>query len=204
VYGQLGLFVKQSHNSLTTFQSAFVGSVAGLVASIVSCPVETLKVRANLGQYHVEDSGFVKATLRIMKERGITGLYTGFGISALRDSLGYGAFFGSFTMCHNFLRRHSLQFSGENTLHVLISGGFAGLVYQILSYPVESFREKQIEDGTTAIKTWYNCVQSKHGVRQLYNGFRQSARKAIPAASVAFVVFQLLNHYYKLSDDFIF
>lgn len=88
------------------------GCVAGSVQSLVAAPMDALSVRFDTsemldGQYkNMWQYARVK-----LREIGPRGIFAGYSLSLLKDSLGYGIFFATFEytksqMFHRFLRRH--------------------------------------------------------------------------------------------------
>lgn len=74
------------------------GSAAGAIQSIVAAPLDALAVRfrpADLLDGRVYTSMWQYAYLKT-KEIGVRGIFAGWGLSLLKDSLGYGLFFATF------------------------------------------------------------------------------------------------------------
>jgi len=180
------------------------GFLAGIPASVLSTPLESIKIvsSAKIYQRELQDVGFFQTTQDIIRANGIRGLYHGFTISMLRDCIGYAAFFGTFITCLQHLTDHfSGFFPGEKACHVVVSGALAGWTYYLFNYPVENFKEKMMTDNLTIPQTWRAVRDSEEGFWSLFKGFRKSARRVLPASGLAFLLFQLVNHRFRLSDD---
>ncbi|RKU41187.1 hypothetical protein DL546_001455 [Coniochaeta pulveracea] len=84
-------------NLYTTF---IAGCIGGLATFIVSTPTELVKCRAQVLSTPQSSLSIVRSVVR---KDGLRGLYFGGGVTALRDSVGYGFYFWSYELSRRWL-----------------------------------------------------------------------------------------------------
>ncbi|PQE13388.1 hypothetical protein CJF31_00008443 [Rutstroemia sp. NJR-2017a BVV2] len=124
----------------TTF---LAGTLGGLVSSLISTPTELIKCRAQLSSPPQSSYSILKSTLRTT---GLPGLYYGGGVTALRDSIGYGFYFWSYELCSRVFAEYYSSQSRDGTLSlssreeaakILLCGGIAGVVTWASVFPLD-------------------------------------------------------------------
>ncbi|KAB5526259.1 mitochondrial carrier domain-containing protein [Coniochaeta sp. 2T2.1] len=121
-------------NLYTTF---LAGAIGGLATWAVSTPTELIKCRA---QVQVQSSSSLSIARQVLRTEGVRGLYFGGGVTALRDSVGYGFYFWSYELSRRWMGRYS---SGTNeTADVLLCGGLAGIVTWASIFPLDVIKTR--------------------------------------------------------------
>ncbi|KFY81639.1 hypothetical protein V500_11235 [Pseudogymnoascus sp. VKM F-4518 (FW-2643)] len=141
------------------------GATAGSFITIVACPFELTKLSAQVsvlmagknitssltdptGTSNTASSNTIAASYQnkgtwstaqhIVKTRGIGGLYSGFSLHLLRDTLGTAIYF----MTYESVKQVLLTYRGDNTttspVAVAGAGGLCGVVSWALIYPIDS------------------------------------------------------------------
>lgn len=144
------------------------GCIGGSISSIIVSPLEYFK--CNLQKDTIANNSVYKLNFNNLINKNI---WKGFRYTLYRDSIGLGIYFYSY---HLF----------EKDLGVFNSGGIAGLLSWIYSYPFDK------------IKTLNQCnlhynVNSSYSLYSLYKGFTLVAIRSILVNSCLFSVFKLLN-----------
>lgn len=133
-------------NLWTTF---IAGAIGGLATWVVSTPTELVKCRAQLSASpHASSWDITKRVLRT--EGGLSGLYFGGAVTALRDSVGYGFYFWSYELTTRWMDQwsnaHEGQkgggFAGSDTAKVLLCGGLAGVVTWVSIFPLDVIKTR--------------------------------------------------------------
>ncbi|POS87175.1 hypothetical protein EPUL_001405 [Erysiphe pulchra] len=175
---------KNDHLFLTTF---IAGALGGLATWIISTPTELIKCRAqaqirtrdneNIATTHQQQrqnylhncknpTSSWEITKRIIRYEGIRGLYFGGVVTALRDSIGYGFYFWTytittrtFTQLVDYKTSPSSSFSSMHqqdaeVAKMLICGGIAGIATWASIFPLDLIKTRvqtQLPDYETKI-----------------------------------------------------
>ncbi|PQE14405.1 solute carrier family 25 member 45 protein [Rutstroemia sp. NJR-2017a BBW] len=126
------------------------GTLGGLISSLISTPTELIKCRAQLSSPPQSSYSILRSTLRTT---GLPGLYYGGGVTALRDSIGYGFYFWSYELCSRMFAEYysssSSSTHGEGTLSsreeaakILLCGGIAGVVTWASVFPLDVIKTR--------------------------------------------------------------
>ena len=142
-------------NLLTTW---LAGAVGGLATWVVSTPTELVKCRAQLQVPPSSSSatsttpggGAVSSwqiTTHLLRTEGVRGLFRGGGVTALRDSVGYGFYFWGYELCSRWFPSSgaAAAAAGEDTgsvlssdaARVLLCGGAAGVITWASIFPLD-------------------------------------------------------------------
>ena len=134
-YGALNALLFVTYNRTSTLLNAsaappslwttwIAGAVGGLAIWVVSAPTELVKCRAQ-----TTSTSSWNVTKEIVRANGLRGLYFGGGVTALRDSIGYGFYFWSYELSTRLMAPvKSRGSAGEEAAKVLFCGGVAGLL----------------------------------------------------------------------------
>ncbi|MCJ1361701.1 hypothetical protein MMC16_000801 [Acarospora aff. strigata] len=128
------------------------GATAGAIITAIACPFELTKLSAQISvlmartntssvddpvRRSYQQKGTFKTAKTIIKHRGVRGLYSGFHLHLLRDTIGTAIYF----MTYESGKQLMATFQGStNTspLPVAIAGGLCGLVSWACIYPIDS------------------------------------------------------------------
>jgi hypothetical protein len=75
-----------------------------------------------------QNKGTLKTLGNIVKHRGFAGLYTGFNLHLLRDTLGTGTYFMTYESSKQLLTTFGGDGAHSNPFAVLVAGGLCGIV----------------------------------------------------------------------------
>jgi len=117
------------------------GAVGGLACWVVSAPSELIKCRTQL-QVDGQTSSYA-ATMAVLRQQGIRGLYLGGTITSMRDSFGYAWYFWSYELTKRLLlSRQPDPFLEPNASDILIAGGIAGVVTWASIFPLDVIKTR--------------------------------------------------------------
>ncbi|KAH8167788.1 hypothetical protein CIB48_g471 [Xylaria polymorpha] len=130
------------------------GAVGGLAIWIVSTPTELIKCQAQSASspttrtYAPSSSWGIACA--VLRAEGVRGLYRGGVVTALRDSIGYGFYFGAYKLSERIISAKLASWSAsagngsgngeewmQKTAGVLLGGGIAGVVSWASIYPLD-------------------------------------------------------------------
>ncbi|KAH7920911.1 carnitine/acyl carnitine carrier [Leucogyrophana mollusca] len=133
----------------TLAQVALAGTCCGVVSSVITTPTELIKIRQQ--NVLVENPGIstLGVALNIYRQRGIRGLYRGFGATILRDT-GYGAYFLAYeATCRyfatpighpdptNLLSARDSDATSIPWPALIVAGGVAGVIGWLATFPLD-------------------------------------------------------------------
>jgi solute carrier family 25 carnitine/acylcarnitine transporter 20/29 len=124
------------------------GAVGGLATWVVSTPIELIKCRAQFSS----TSTSLAIAREILRTEGLRGLYFGGVVTVLRDSIGYGFYFGSYELGTRLMTRgndtndgHAKIEAGSistETAKVLLCGGIAGIATWASIFPLDVIKTR--------------------------------------------------------------
>jgi solute carrier family 25 carnitine/acylcarnitine transporter 20/29 len=131
----------------------------------------------------------IKATI---KSKGIYGLYTGTGVTLLRDSFGCGSFFVHFELGKRYLPG-IIGRDPDSQAVTICSGLLAGFGYWFASLPLDSLKTLvQTGKSTSALETVKFLIERDGfygGISQLYRGWQLAFGRGSPAAAVTLTTY---------------
>ena len=161
------------------------GSFAGLCNSVCVCPVELIRNRLQI-QKGQGQGPFGVAHL-VVSANGVLGLWKGWGVTAIRDGLGVGAWFAAFRTA-----KASLQSRGfpEGTA-VALGGCCAGVSFWTVALPWDCIKSviQTSERNLTIVQALRILhVSPCSNWKRLYRGYSIALLRGLPAASLTFSV----------------
>ncbi|GAO52780.1 mitochondrial carrier [Saitoella complicata NRRL Y-17804] len=183
-------------------QATVAGGVAGLTSRFVIAPLDVVKIRLQL-QTHAATGvaseagpsyrGITHALRTILREEGISGLWKG-NIPAEMLYLTYGAV--------QFLTyRETTAYMSENTSNYLpktaqtfISGGIAGSLATITTYPLDLLRTRFAVTGQSKVYQglWHSLrhIHDHEGIRGFYRGSTAAVIQIFPYMGLMFGTYE--------------
>ncbi|PWW78733.1 mitochondrial carrier [Tuber magnatum] len=145
-------------NPLYWFMS---GAVAGGAITVIACPfeftklssqIELLMARSRMASVddpsHItryQPKGTFQSAKSIVQNRGIGGLYSGFHLHFIRDTLGTAMYFSFYESGKQLFASSN----GAGPLAIATSGGLCGLLSWVLVYPIDSAKSIYQRDVLT-------------------------------------------------------
>ncbi|KAJ7046906.1 mitochondrial carrier domain-containing protein [Mycena alexandri] len=221
------------HNYLnrnSVLDAALVGGVGGAMSgsliSFGSAPFELVKVRRQLeftiaaskGVHLVKPPGTVAAVKEIFKTNGITGLYTGFRLHFLRDTLGTSLYFLEYDGMRHLLGRDRNGEQGEtpswlpihSSLVPFVCGSVSGVTSWALIYPLDVVKTK-VQQRALAGERFRGVWETLHrlvrgpdpaapkpilaGCARIYRGLGVSALRSITTHGLLWTLYDLVSNY---------
>lgn len=189
VFGVYGNIQKRSADPNSIKSHFWAGSVAGLIQSVITSPMELTKTRMQL-QSHLPVASQFRGPLDCMRQihrtEGIRGIFRGFGITAVRDVPGFASYF----VLYELMIRTS---PCPGALHTLTAGGMAGMLSWVLSCPIDVVKTRlQADSGATAryngIKDCVVKSYQSEGLSFLTKGMTSTLIRAFIMNAVCFYV----------------
>ncbi|KAK6456512.1 integral membrane ornithine transporter of mitochondria [Scheffersomyces xylosifermentans] len=208
-----------SHPFIRNIPVCFIsGSIAGAALTLFACPFEFTKIYAQLERLvqnkslkeipanlpalnqQQTNSPMSKIVRDIVKHEGAKGLYSGFKLHVLRDSLSAGAYYSIYESMkwatNNLINSDPNQ---QSQVSILLAGGLSGMFTCALVFPVDTTKSLIQKDVVT------NILRKEQGLaplpdkkrhfraieKRLYRGLSISMARSFIVNMVFFSVYEL-------------
>jgi len=180
-----------SISNLTLSDYFLAGAFTGCFVNIIETPVELLKckLQAQLGKGQY--SGVWDCLVKLLKQRGIRGIYQGLGATALRNIPCFALYFYFYELV-----KQNLTPKGQmpTLLTCFLSGGAAGFGFWALVYPTDIIKTRMQTDATLPADRKYKSVIDcfkktikSDGVAGLWKGYTPTILRAVPVNATIFL-----------------
>lgn len=170
--------------------TCFAGCLGGLAQTLLICPMELVKTRAQLTQQSVMQC--LRQTCR--QEGGLRALYRGYGLTVVRDVPAFGIYFASYEMLLDGLR----QTREESTFDVMLAGGTAGALSWLAVYPVDVVKSRlQANLRYGSVRECVRDSLSKEGPKVFLRGCSPTLIRAFPTNAVTFAAITWTLYLYE-------
>ncbi|EJF66072.1 mitochondrial carrier [Dichomitus squalens] len=202
------------------------GALSGSLISFASAPFELVKVRRQL-EYSIASSKGIRlekapktleAVRDIFRSSGILGLYTGFRLHFLRDTLGTALYFFEYDGFRYIMGRHASGEQGQTPLWLPIPasvvpffcGSLAGVTSWALIYPLDVVKTKVQQRALAGerkrgvVETFRRLIRGPDpdhpkpllkGIARLYQGLGVSALRSVTTHGLLWTFFDLTASY---------
>jgi len=190
------------------------GATAGSFITVVACPFELTKLSAQVSVLMAErnsasisdptdakiaksyqNKGTFQTAKNIVKHRGFLGLYSGFKLHLLRDTLGTSIYFMTYESGKQLLTTYRKDTTTTNPFAVAAAGGLCGIVSWALIYPIDSAKSIYQRNCLTHFKG--EKVQKAPKIqffnRRMYRGLGVSMGRSCVVNSIFFSAFEFIK-----------
>ncbi|PIA17281.1 mitochondrial carrier [Coemansia reversa NRRL 1564] len=200
-FGRLNNTPSKQAPMLTPTQLYISGAAAGVANSVVSGPVEHVRVRLQVqtsgaaAQY----KGPIDCIRKIYRSFGTAGIYKGQVPTIIRELNGFGMYF----LAYEALVQRKMTESGKARSEissglVCLYGAAAGFAMWLTSYPIDVIKSKMQTDGFSGCSQKYSgsidCIKKtfeKEGLRGFFRGISPCLLRAAPANAATFIGFEM-------------
>ncbi|SPC67598.1 related to Carrier protein YMC1, mitochondrial precursor [Ustilago sp. UG-2017b] len=201
----ISLRYQQSHRILNDYhvtQVFIAGMLSGLGSSIITSPIDLVKIREQLNTSTLKPSTWT-VFKNVVRTEGVSrGLYRGWCTTAVRD-LGYGPYFASYELLNAQIR----AWAGKPLTNVdmAVSGAVAGVVAWVSTFWADVIKTKiqassRIDDkrtGRTGSLFWTTArgTFAHGGWRAFFVGVGTTVLRALPVNAVLFVTYEVAKDF---------
>jgi len=195
------------------------GALTGLVSSFVTGPVELAKTKLQVQgvgtkakkSTKLKYRGPVQTMQTIYMEEGFRACFRGTLGVICRDVPATSIYFGSFTALNNLCLRPGETVDNLTPLHLVFTGGTAGILSWAVVYPIDIVKSRIQADGMKPHGRYASyhdcCVQGmrEQGAKFLTVGFSATMVRAFPvnaAILCTVTMFLRLVHNKEVTEDF--
>jgi len=205
-------------STLACFGAA--GATAGSFITLVACPFELTKLSAQVSVLMADrnssepsngravaasyqNKGTFKTAKNIVKYRGIMGLYSGFNLHLLRDTLGTAIYFMTYESSKQLLTTYRGDRSPTNPFAVVIAGGLCGVASWALIYPIDSAKSIYQRNCLTSCKgeTVKKAPKIQFFNKRMYRGLGVSMGRSCVVNSIFFSSFEFIKKQINALED---
>lgn len=181
----------ESLGGLNVYSRLACGACAGMTATAITHPLDTLRLRLALPNSGY--TGVADAIYKIISQEGALALYRGL-LPTLVGIAPYAALnFASYDMLKVFVYK-KLEFE-ESALTNLGVGSATGLFAATMCYPLDTVRRRMQMKGNnyTGVIDALAKIGKSEGVTGYYRGWAANCLKVVPQNSIRFVSYELLK-----------
>lgn len=172
-------------------QSWISGWIGGFFSTIVSCPTELLKIRAQ-NNYQTRTNYF-KLAQNLVREQGFSSMYKGYLSLVVRDVPGFVAYFGVFEIGMNSFTKPNDSW-GRILAFQILFGSWTGIASWLLPYPIDVAKSMiQVSDSSLTMRKIFVDNYRKHGWKFFFKGALATSLRAIPMECTCLVVYYQLR-----------
>ncbi|KAF3920723.1 Mitoferrin [Arthrobotrys entomopaga] len=176
---------------LTLGQYFLAGASAGIANSIISGPIEHIRIRLQT-QPHGADrlyNGPLDCIRKIAAQDGVLkGIYRGEAVTILREAQAYGLWFLTFEYLMNLEARDKKR-EDISPLKIALYGGIAGEVLWLGSYPLDVVKSKMqsdkfgAEQRYSSMRDCFRQTWHAEGMRGFWKGIGPTLVRAMPVSA---------------------
>lgn len=197
------------------------GATAGSAITVIACPFELTKLSAQVSVLMADrggssvsepnarvaasyqNKGTYQTAKNIIKHRGIGGLYSGFKLHLLRDTLGTGLYFATYESSKQLLATYR-GYAPHSPLPVVAAGGLCGIVSWALIYPIDSVKSIYQRNCLTRCKgeEVKPAPKIQFFNRRMYRGLGVSMARSCVVNAIFFSSFEFIKKQVNALEDY--
>lgn len=197
--------VDGGEGNLNMAELAASGAIAGVANTVVSGPVEHIRIRLQTQPSGPNGRGALydgpwDCVRKMYKVGGLGGVFKGQVSTIWRDGVGYGAYFAAYeALVQNYLSSHpTLTRSEISPLYAVTFGAAAGYALWACIYPIDVIKSKIQTDAIDKRKARFrgivDCARktwTAQGVKGFTNGLAPTLIRSPFANGATFLFFEL-------------
>lgn len=183
-------------HQLSYSQYYMAGAAAGLANTIITAPVEHVRILMQTqkdGHY----TGPYEAAGEIAKKYGVSKVFRGFTVTALRELQAYGTWFLTFEYLIHTQTSKGIKREDIPTYKLMLFGALAGEALWLASYPLDVVKSQVQGDGFGKNARYKGAIDAArqtyqvHGIRGFFVGLTPTLLRALPASACTFASVEL-------------
>jgi len=207
-YTKLKVLFSDEKGQIGNFSAMLSGSLAGISATIITYPTDTVKTRLTLVSVDKSQSkykGIVDCFKIMYKEEGLRSFYKGFSSSLLGVIPSAG---GTFMAYEFFDKAWGKPRDQMTVLENFVNGCLAAVFAQTFSFPCDTIRKKLQAQSQTVYEDMKPDVEfkgmidafrqtiKKYGILGLWRGTTANLAKVVPAVGIMFASFETTKRFF--------
>lgn len=188
---QYKLLLAGPDGKLTMSQRLTAGALAGMTATALTHPLDTVRLRLALPASGY--TGMTNAITTISAKEGVLALYKGI-VPTLVGIAPYAALnFASYDMLKKWL--YETGTVKQTVVSNLLVGAVAGTFATTVCYPLDTVRRRMQMQGKhySSMSDAFVTMTRQEGVRGFYRGWWANTLKVVPQNSIRFVAYEFMK-----------
>eukprot|EP01023_Acetabularia_acetabulum_P058889 TRINITY_DN7018_c0_g1_i2.p1 TRINITY_DN7018_c0_g1~~TRINITY_DN7018_c0_g1_i2.p1 ORF type:complete len:185 (+),score=18.08 TRINITY_DN7018_c0_g1_i2:151-705(+) len=179
---------------------------AGLVQCTATCPIDVLKIRLQVQKELPGQQGYIgplSLLHKIIRYKGVQGLYRGIQITAIRDVPSFGIYFAVYEACKFGDGSEKLP-NQYNFVNLFLAGGVAGVISWAVVYPFDVVKSRIQSSNDLYYTSWQQCMKDsykKEGLAVFFRGLDACLARAFVVNAVIFLVYETSLNVLNSSSD---
>lgn len=145
------------HENVTVWNTFKAGWIAGSCQSLVAAPIDAIYLRSSTNEIlNGKHNNLWQFSWMKLKQIGFIGVFAGFGLSLVKESIGFAFYFSIFESIKNqgfqltkdlilsydnlFKRKENHDFKFLKTIYIFVGGITASFTLLSLQYPISKFQ----------------------------------------------------------------
>lgn len=181
------------------------GLAAGTTEAVaVVCPMEVVKIRLQAQQHSLADPmempryrNAAHAVYTIVREEGVTTLYRGVGLTALRQATNQGANFTTYQELKRLAHKYQPELAELPSYQHMVIGLISGAMGPFSNAPVDTIKTRlqkaSYEPGISAFQKVAAIAKDmwkQEGFRSFYKGITPRVLRVAPGQAIVFAVYE--------------
>jgi solute carrier family 25 carnitine/acylcarnitine transporter 20/29 len=188
------------NNQFTTAQISAAGFFSAIPMTIITAPMERVKVLLQIQGQHLKPgekpkyAGSMDCAKQLYREGGIRSVYRGTFMTLARDGPGSAAYFATYEIVKRRLTpKDENGLPGKLSLPaVMTAGAAAGVAMWIPVFPVDTVKSRlQSMPGKPTIGGVIGDLYRRGGLRAFFPGLAPALARAVPANAATFLGVEL-------------
>jgi len=209
------------NGQITSTRTFVAGLGAGITEAVaVVCPMEVVKIRMQAQYHSLSDPLDVPkyrsaphAALTVLRDEGISALYRGVTLTAVRQGSNQAVNFTAYTEFKELLQRLQPQYENKNlpSYQTTVIGLISGAMGPFSNAPIDTIKTRlqktPAEPGQTAIQRVTLIAKDmfrQEGAKAFYKGITPRVMRVAPGQAVTFTVYEFLKGKLENSDMSLF
>ncbi|XP_002665132.2 mitochondrial basic amino acids transporter [Danio rerio] len=194
----------------TPLHQFMAGAAAGLIQSVICCPMELAKTRMQMqgtGEKSLSRRLYrnsLDCLIRIYRRQGFRGINRGMVSTVIRETPGFGIYF----LTYDTLTRSLGCEAGDRfiVLKLLLAGGASGIASWISTYPVDVIKSRLQADGVGGDCRYSGMLDcfaqswQREGWRAFTRGLTSTLLRAFPVNATTFATVTLFLMYMRQEE----
>ncbi|KAI8896705.1 mitochondrial carrier domain-containing protein [Globomyces pollinis-pini] len=206
----------------STFAHYIAGAFAGSIQSVLATPlgqIQKLINRADIverrhhGIHRVTIDALKSQSIPLHLKSRVLYFYKGVLFNTVRDSIGFGLFFGVFNTLsvsgkamtsRLWARKHgqhrTRSLAAADGVVVIGSGALAGVAYQSIVYPLENLKTqvRQVQHTSNKSHSKFQIARTliyKNGFKSIFQGITPQLLRAMPPSAMGLFVYEMASEW---------
>lgn len=199
----LSKYKQKAYEELSKLDIMCAGAIGGVCYSIIISPMELFRIKMQVQNESskVKYRSSLDAGVKIYKNHGIKGIYSGYTACFHREVWGNMFYFGVYEILMQLSqKKHNGQRSSIPIYEILLYGSFAGLALWSSTYPFDIIKSKiqASEYGDkrySTLRNTFNSIVVESGYSGLYRGIGPCLSRAVVANACIFMSYEKTKQY---------